>query len=118
MLGIKLDEFSPMARRVILCVMCIPAALALWLAFVVLKPLYFSALDTDTKILPKSLTASPSLAPTVDFSDPSVGLKSKAGKGGKRKAAVADPGPDADPNLDPDLGPTKPGSRPETGPNP
>ena len=95
MLGIKLDEFSPMARRVILCVMCIPAALALWLAFVVLKPLYFSALDTDTKILPKSLTASPSLAPTVDFSDPSVDLKSKAGKGGKRKAAVADPGPDA-----------------------
>lgn len=66
-----LEEFGAGPRKVIKAALCVPAFVALWFAFIVLKPLYFTALDKDTTLLPKSMTVSPSLAPpTVDYSDP------------------------------------------------
>ena len=81
-----LEEFGAGPRKVIKAALCVPAFVALWFAFIVLKPLYFTALDKDTTLLPKSMTVSPSLAPpTVDYSDPQVNKQ-------KKKKAKAKPG--------------------------
>ena len=86
-----LEEFGAGPRKVIKAALCVPAFVALWFAFIVLKPLYFTALDKDTTLLPKSMTVSPSLAPpTVDYSDPQVNKQKK--KKAKAKPAMRAPG--------------------------
>ena len=95
MFGSRLEEFSPAARKLIMAVMCIPAVILCWFAFTVLKPVYFSALDTT--LLPRSMTVAPSTPPqaeiigTTRLASPAKAAKgAKGAKAEKRKAAGAD----------------------------
>ncbi len=92
------SEFSPSARRLIMFVALVPACILGWFAFTILKPVYFSALDTT--ILPKSMTAPPAASPAhaaKAAAKAAAPPKVKRPKGSKRKAAGAEESRDAAP---------------------